>query len=109
MTRWFAIRTAIDGYSFASKAEAKRYVELKLLQQAGAIRHLRLQPRYPLHVVDTRGLAAHIGDYIADFEYEEPDDLVVTEDVKGARTAIFIWKAKHFALEYGRPVREISR
>ena len=37
------------GVDPASKAEAKRYAELKLLQKAGVIRALVLQPRYTLH------------------------------------------------------------
>jgi len=38
----------IDGIRFASKREGKRYSELKLLEQAGSITDLKLQPRFPI-------------------------------------------------------------
>ena len=39
-----------DGIVFSSKREMQRYAELKLLQKAGEIRELELQPEFPLHV-----------------------------------------------------------
>lgn len=36
-SKYKAVRTEVDGYKFASKAEARRYAELKLLVKAGEI------------------------------------------------------------------------
>lgn len=104
-SKYKAKRTQVNGIWFMSKAEAKRYAELDILFKGGVIRHLILQPRYSL---TTHGVK--IGDYVADFEYEEMehnpwvDSQVgwrkVAEDVKGFATDLFKWKAKHFRAEY---------
>lgn len=94
------VPTEIDGIKFASKREALRYCELKLLERAGEIKNLRLQPRYPLTVN-----SLHVATYIGDFEYVETStDRLVTEDSKGVRTRDFINKAKLFHALYGREV-----
>src|SRR3990167_8478683 len=59
----------IDGIVFASKSEKKRYGELKLLQKAGKICELELQPRFELCVFDPDGEEIKIGAYVADFSY----------------------------------------
>ena len=48
--KYGAIRTKVDGINFASKGESRRYKELVLLQEAGHITDLTLQPRFPLEV-----------------------------------------------------------
>lgn len=50
-----AQRTTLDGHAFASKAESHRYAELKLLEKAGEIESLELQPAFPLRVLLTTG------------------------------------------------------
>lgn len=42
------IKTVIDGIKFDSKRESERYLELKLLEKAGEISDLKLQPRFIL-------------------------------------------------------------
>lgn len=80
--------TTVDGIRFASKLEAKRYGELKLLERAGAIRGLELQPRFKLSV------DGHlICEYRGDFGYHEKQQRVV-EDTKGYCTPDYIIKAK---------------
>lgn len=69
-------RTRIDGIKFDSKKEANRYAELKLLEQAGEILFLTLQPKFPISGGDKPV------SYVADFLYHERD-CVVVEDVKG--------------------------
>lgn len=83
--KYGAIRTTVDGHNFHSKREAMRYGELKLLERAGRIRTLKLQPRFSLIV---EGVL--ICTYVADFQYDEAPlwDLVV-EDVKGVRTSTY--------------------
>jgi hypothetical protein len=50
MNKYHARKTELDGYIFDSKAEARRYSELKLLEVAGKISNLQLQPKYPIVV-----------------------------------------------------------
>lgn len=102
MSKYNANRTKVDGISFASKAEARRYSELMLLAKAGQISALVLQPKYPLHVKDWK-----IGHYIADFSYIGADGKQVVEDVKGFKTDIYRWKKKHVESEYGISITEI--
>ena len=99
--------TTVDGIRFASKAEARRYGELRLLEKAGEITHLALQPRYHLHVYSGMSVRYKIGEYRADFLYHDGIASVV-EDVKGTETALFKWKRKHFEAEYGIKLRVIK-
>ena len=46
--------THVDGFRFASKAEARRYCQLKDMETRGEIEDLRLQVPF-LHVVDRSG------------------------------------------------------
>lgn len=83
-------RTVVDGITFDSAAEARRYGELRLLERAGQVSGLRLQPEYLLPAgVKYRG----------DFEYTEAGRLVC-EDVKGVETQAFRIKAKLFRERY---------
>jgi hypothetical protein len=106
--------TTIEDIRFDSKAEAKRWQELRLLEKAGQIRNLTRQPVFPLHAapVQRTDLPARltasdlslvlVGVAKMDFAYEEaPDWEVVTEDVKGFDNALSRWKRKHVLLEYG--------
>lgn len=85
MSKYNAIRT--NGY--ASKKEAARAQQLKLMQQAGLITDLREQVAFviaPPVVVAGRKRPAM--KYIADFVYIEDGKLVVN-DAKGALTAVY--------------------
>ena len=124
-SKYRAQPTVVDGVRFASKREAARYAELKLLEKAGEIRGLVLQPRFELHAAMTlrdvgRGRdPARIGCYVGDFAFEEravpPGGPVafrrewrrVVEDVKGFKTPLYRWKAKHVSAEYGIVIREV--
>ena len=92
----------VDGILFHSRKEAKHYVDLKLLAKAGKIKNLRLQPKWPLLVNGKL-----IGHYVADFSYLDQKFEPVIVDVKGVRTAFYIWKKKHFEAEYGMKITEI--
>jgi hypothetical protein len=73
-----------DGYRFASGAEYLRYCELLLLERAGAISELRVQPRYQILPREGTERARH---YTPDFEYVE-DGRQVAEDVKGGNATL---------------------
>lgn len=99
MTNKFnARKTSVDGIVFASKLEADRYVELKLLQAAGEIIHLELQPEFLLQKAfrDGHGKKQRAIKYIADFKYREGDKIII-EEVKGyQRNAVWRLKKKMF-------------
>lgn len=103
--------TTIDGVRFASKAEARRYCDLKMLEKAGEISELEIQPRYELLAWPARGdrTRAMVGHYVADFRYRQgPRGILVVEDVKGVRTALYRWKKRHMLAQYGIQITEVS-
>lgn len=80
----------VDGIRFASKAEARRYGELKLLERAGKIARLQCQPQFPIKIN-----GALICTYVGDFAYYRiSNDINVVEDVKGVETPVFRIKRK---------------
>ena len=94
----------VDGIRFASKFEAKRWGDLRILEQLGRISDLQRQVSYPLHTVG----GAKITTYVADFVYLEPSDELVVEDAKGYETPEFKKKAKWMLSEYGVTVRLVK-
>jgi hypothetical protein len=103
-SKFGAVRTVVDGIKFASKAESRRYLELKALEQAGEIHGLLLQPKYPLLVGQHK-----VGTYIADFFYVKTigcEDVV--EDVKGMRTPVYRLKKKMVEAQYGITITEVA-
>lgn len=76
----------VDGIRFDSAKEARRYHELKLLEYAGEIQKLELQPRFVLQETFKRDGVTHRKiEYVADFRYMEGGKTIV-EDVKSAIT-----------------------
>ena len=97
------IKTAVDGIKFASKGEARRYCELLLLQRAGQIKNLRLQPSYTLQESFTAFSGKRVLPirYVADFEYiDVATGRTTVEDFKGVSTKEFIIKMKMFLKRY---------
>ena len=82
-------KTEVDGIVFDSKREAERYLELKLLERAGAIQDLILQPSFDLIVQGGKV----IGKYYADFKYRVGQSVVI-EDAKGEKTDVYKLKKK---------------
>lgn len=88
--KYRAVKTEVDGITFDSKKEAKRYGELKLLEKAGEIRDIRLQVRY-----DFRINGHNLGFYKADFVYWDlMNKREVVEDSKGFRTPVYRLKKR---------------
>ena len=107
MNKYGAVRTEVDGIAFASKKEARRYSELRLMERAGEITALSLQPRFPLFVNGSQ-----VCTYVGDFQYLIPADQGarperVVEDAKGMKTPMYRLKAKMFAAQYGFPIVEV--
>jgi len=98
------VKTEVDGIRFDSRAEAKRYSELKILEKAGEISRLELQPEF---VCKVEGKL--ICKYRADFRYFTAKERVV-EDVKGFKTPIYRLKKKLVeALFKGTRIVEIAK
>ena len=111
----------VDGIIFHSKREAKRYKELLLLEQAGAISNLERQVKYvliptqrELETIGARG-GIHKGKviekecaYYADFVYfDREKQEIVVEDTKGMRTTDYVIKRKLMLYRHGIRIREI--
>lgn len=88
----------MDFIRFDSNSEAKRWAQLLLLERAGIVRNLHRQFKFSLYAHRVDGVGVKVGDYIADFIYEEfiSDEWdQVIEDFKGAITDIAHWKLRH--------------
>lgn len=88
MSKFNARRVVVDGHTFDSEAEGRRYAALAALERAGKIAGLELQPRFDCVVAGVK-----ICVYVADFRYRR-DGAAVVEDVKGVRTAVYCLKRK---------------
>jgi hypothetical protein len=95
-------KVVIHGFRFASKREANRYLQLYVLQSAGEISGLRLQPEFELRVNGRL-----VCKYIADFEYTDAAGNLVLEDAKGVRTEAYRVKKKLFEALTGRVIVEV--
>ena len=116
--KYGARKAVVDGITFDSIREARRYKDLKLLQAAGKISDLRLQVSFELvpalyehsGEVYTKGkrkgqpkrgkCIEHAVTYKADFVYTE-DGRQIVEDAKGMPTKDYIIKRKLFKQLYG--------
>ena len=97
------VKTVVDGVTFDSGAEARRYGELKLLERAGEIENLELQPKFDC-IIDGKKVCR----YRADFSYFTKEKRVV-EDVKGFKTPVYRLKKKLVeALFPGVTITEIT-
>lgn len=100
MNKYKNKKVQIDCYVFDSIAESKRYKELALLEKAGEIENLQLQPKFLLQESFKKsGKTYRKIEYIADFMYEEKGKVIV-EDVKGMETKEFKIKRKLFEYKY---------
>ena len=108
-SKYNAKPTVAEGIRFASQKEGRRYAELRLLEHAGEIRDLRVQPRFPLwaHTGVVSDDPIKIGEYRGDFAYEDRKGQTVVEDVKGFKTPLYKWKRKHVMAQYGITISEI--
>lgn len=92
----------MGGIEFDSKREANRYSELKLLERAGLISDLVLQPEYYLKVGDVL-----VCKYVADFRYvDRQTGREIVEDTKGVRTDVYKLKKKLMLAVHGIEILE---
>lgn len=95
------VKTVVDGITFDSKKEAKRWEDLCMLEQAGDIRDLRRQVDFGLSVN-----GEHICVYRADFVYIDDSGKRVVEDAKGMKTDVYLIKKKLMLACYGITIKE---
>lgn len=97
-------KTVVDGITFDSMAESRRYLLLKALQKGGHIRKLERQVKYLLAINGVK-----IADYVADFRYVDVKrQAEVVEDVKGVKTPVYRLKKKLMKAIYGIDIAEVS-
>lgn len=104
-------KTIVDGIKFDSKLEAERYAQLKILEHAGVIRGLELQPSFELiPSFKKNGRTWRRAVYKADFRYILcEDDRMIIEDVKGSTAMITdVFRLKQKLFEYLYPELAIS-
>lgn len=119
MSKYHAKKTVVDGITFDSKKEAKRWQELRQLEQTGQINGLKRQVEFLLipeqreeDTIGVRGgrkrgkLLERKCTYIADFTYYENGELVV-EDTKGIRTDVYKVKRKLMLQNWGIRIKEV--
>lgn len=80
--------TCQAGHSHPSAAEARRCDELHLLQRAGEISRLEMQPKFPVSINGVK-----VFTYVADFAYFTRETRIV-EDVKGQILPMYRLKKK---------------
>ena len=99
-------KTVADGIKFDSRLEAERYAQLKMMERAGVIRDLELQPEYeliPSFKKDGKTWRRTV--YKADFRYILAEgDRMIIEDVKGSTAVITdVFRLKQKLFEYRYP------
>lgn len=102
------IDRTLDGVVFASKKEAARYAELKLLERAGKIECLEIQPSWDVNINGQK-----LCRYTADFSYLDKERGAVIEDVKseGGTSADAAYRLRKRAAElyHGIRITEVIR
>lgn len=110
-SKYHSRKVTVDGITFDSAKEARRYGELKLMEKAGEI--YDLQRQVPFVVIpeqrDENGkLLERKVMYIADFTYKEKGSLRRTvEDTKGLKTKEYIIKRKLMLWRNGIRIKEV--
>lgn len=94
----------IDGIRFASQAEGRHYASLRLLEKAGHISDLELQPKFDCVVNGEK-----VCRYTADFRFfDKQQGRLRVQDVKGVKTPVYKLKAKLVRALYGVEIEEIK-
>lgn len=107
-------KVTVDGVTYDSVKEYRRFKELSLLERAGTIQNLQRQVKYvliPAQREYCKGcfkpgkLLEKECSYIADFAYIQNGEIVV-EDTKGFRTKDYIVKRKLMLWIHGIRIKE---
>ena len=96
-SKFQSVECVVDGIKFQSRLEARRYTQLKQMEQEGVIHNLVLQPRF---LIQERFKDPYSGKvyqpirYIGDFMYTDQTGQKIVEDTKGFATDTFRLKFK---------------
>lgn len=94
-SKYKAVKTVVDGITFASKREAYYYRLYSKMQEAGMIKNLKMQTSIPFKLNGEK-----IFTYKPDFEYDDSDGKHHYIDVKGVSTPLFRLKKKLIEAQY---------
>lgn len=124
-SKYHAEKITVNGITFDSKKEARRWLELTALEQAGKIHGLRRQVKYLLIPEQRESCAERYKSgpkkgqfkpgrvlerecaYYADFDYYTAAGTHVVEDVKGVRTKEYRLKRKMLLYTYQIRISEV--
>lgn len=112
MNKYHARKWELDGKTFDSRKEARRYQELRYLLRAGVISRLDLQTRFlliPAQKDESGKVIERAVTYRADFTYWDENGNFIVEDVKSdaTRTREYILKRKLMLKVHGIRIREV--
>ena len=111
MSKYGNRKTTVDGVTYDSAKEARRGVELRLMERAGLISDLCAQVRYTLIPAQRRDgkVVERAATYVADFVYKDSNGATVVEDVKSpaTRTDVYKLKKKLMLWRFGIEVKEV--
>lgn len=110
MSKYRNRKVVVDGLTFDSAAEARRYGQLKILEQAGEISDLQCQVSFQLAPpVQIKGASRKSPSlrYWADFVYFGNDGYQVIEDVKGGPVTQAYRIKRHLMAVQGYYITEI--
>ena len=107
MSKYHNRKITRDGETFDSVKEYQRWCELKLMERAGEIEHLKRQVKFVLipsqreklwnakksRYEDGKVIEREVS-YVADFVYTNRLGFIVVEDTKGFKTKDYIIKRK---------------
>ena len=108
ISKFHSKKVTVDGITFDSVREARRWQELRLLEKAGKIRCLDRQIKYeliPSQKDEDGKVIERPVSYVADFFYVENGKTIV-EDAKGFKTKDYILKRKLMLYIHGIQIRE---
>ena len=95
MNKYRSRKTVVNGIKFASKLEADRYMQLRMMMatEPPLICDLVLQPEFQIfhgYVDPDTGEKVRSKYYVADFQYTDViEHKVIVEDTKGVETDVF--------------------
>lgn len=112
MNKYNARKWELDGKTFDSHKEARRYQELRFLLRSGVIKNLQMQTPFeliPAQRDETGKLLERAVTYRADFTYTDENGNYIVEDVKSeaTRTREYIIKRKLLLYRHGIRIREV--
>lgn len=124
MSKYGNKKITVDGKTFDSRREYKRFTELQLLERAGEISSLRRQVPFVLipaqyeeyerygkngqRLTNGRRCIERECSYLADFVYRDTaTGRKVVEDTKGVRTKDYIIKRKLMLYKHGIKIKEV--